>query len=220
MNHIKKQNWTGVALDFVIVVLGVFIGIEVSNWNADRADARRAREVLAAIDVDLNDFAQVTEEMTIEASRGLAAFDEARRRGERPAPYYFRVSGSDTPPQAVWDVALQSNISELVPPSLVFDLGFFYSEQQGVGVKFIRYQDFIERQILPRLDDPSTFYDGEGRLKPAFEQNMARLHEWIYESHVLTRSSDCLRERFKNPSSGDGSCRPVYTRTAGEPAQP
>ncbi len=37
IEHVKAQNWTAVALDFVIVVVGVFIGIQVSNWNDARA---------------------------------------------------------------------------------------------------------------------------------------------------------------------------------------
>ncbi len=37
IQHVKAQNWTAVALDFVIVVVGVFIGIQVSNWNDARA---------------------------------------------------------------------------------------------------------------------------------------------------------------------------------------
>lgn len=40
--HVKAQNWTAVALDFFIVVFGVFIGLQVSNWND--AQARRADE--------------------------------------------------------------------------------------------------------------------------------------------------------------------------------
>ncbi|WP_425411068.1 hypothetical protein [Hyphococcus sp.] len=43
--HVKAQNWTAVALDFVIVVVGVFIGIQVANWN----DARAERQDEAAI---------------------------------------------------------------------------------------------------------------------------------------------------------------------------
>ncbi|WDI32192.1 hypothetical protein PUV54_03170 [Hyphococcus flavus] len=42
--HVKAQNWTAVALDFVIVVVGVFIGIQVSNWNDARE--QRAQEEL------------------------------------------------------------------------------------------------------------------------------------------------------------------------------
>lgn len=36
--HVKDQNWFAVGVDFVIVVIGVFIGIQVSNWNAARED--------------------------------------------------------------------------------------------------------------------------------------------------------------------------------------
>lgn len=31
--HVKAQNWTAVVIDLVIVVVGVFIGIQVANWN-------------------------------------------------------------------------------------------------------------------------------------------------------------------------------------------
>lgn len=37
IEHVKAQNWFAVALDFIIVVVGVFIGIQVSNWNEARA---------------------------------------------------------------------------------------------------------------------------------------------------------------------------------------
>ena len=33
IEHVRKQHWTAVFLDFVIVVMGVFIDIQVSNWN-------------------------------------------------------------------------------------------------------------------------------------------------------------------------------------------
>ena len=36
--HVRDQNWVAVALDFLIVVVGVFIGIQVANWNEERAE--------------------------------------------------------------------------------------------------------------------------------------------------------------------------------------
>ncbi|MGJ8664659.1 MAG: hypothetical protein ACSHWU_13465 [Marinicella sp.] len=36
--HVSEQNWFAVFIDFLIVVVGVFIGIQVANWNADRAN--------------------------------------------------------------------------------------------------------------------------------------------------------------------------------------
>ncbi len=36
MKHVRDQNWFAVALDFMIVILGVFIGLQVNTWNAER----------------------------------------------------------------------------------------------------------------------------------------------------------------------------------------
>lgn len=38
IDHVKDQNWTAIAIDFLIVVVGVFIGTNVTNWN----DARKS----------------------------------------------------------------------------------------------------------------------------------------------------------------------------------
>lgn len=40
-DHVKAQNWFAVALDFLIVVLGVFIGMQVNTWNTNRQDRER-----------------------------------------------------------------------------------------------------------------------------------------------------------------------------------
>jgi len=36
--HLSKQHWTAVFLDFVIVVVGVFLGIQAANWNEYRKE--------------------------------------------------------------------------------------------------------------------------------------------------------------------------------------
>jgi len=51
--HFRKQEWTAIAIDFVIVIMGVFIGIQVANWNAARADRATANRHLAEIAADL-----------------------------------------------------------------------------------------------------------------------------------------------------------------------
>ena len=39
--HVRDQNWFAVFLDFLIVIIGVFIGIQVANWNEARVAAER-----------------------------------------------------------------------------------------------------------------------------------------------------------------------------------
>lgn len=36
--HVREQNWAAIAIDFVIVVTGVFLGIQVGDWNDGRQD--------------------------------------------------------------------------------------------------------------------------------------------------------------------------------------
>jgi hypothetical protein len=36
IRHVRDQNWFAVFLDFLIVVVGVFIGLQVANWNEAR----------------------------------------------------------------------------------------------------------------------------------------------------------------------------------------
>ncbi len=36
IDHVRSQNWFAVWLDFVIVVVGVFLGIQIGNWNEER----------------------------------------------------------------------------------------------------------------------------------------------------------------------------------------
>ena len=54
--HVKAQNWTAVFLDFVIVVVGVFMGIQVSNWNDARSDRIYASNALQRLE---NDFQRI-----------------------------------------------------------------------------------------------------------------------------------------------------------------
>jgi hypothetical protein len=51
--HVEDQNWFAVVLDFLIVVVGVFIGIQVSNWNDSQADVRRGAEFTERLTADL-----------------------------------------------------------------------------------------------------------------------------------------------------------------------
>ncbi|MBK8543911.1 MAG: hypothetical protein IPL62_10345 [Caulobacteraceae bacterium] len=51
--HVKAQNWIAIAIDFVIVVLGVFVATQVSNWNDANRDRQRGESYLASIHGEL-----------------------------------------------------------------------------------------------------------------------------------------------------------------------
>lgn len=52
MQHVREQNWTAVGIDFAIVVIGVFVGIQVSNWNEARQQSARQASYMQRLQVD------------------------------------------------------------------------------------------------------------------------------------------------------------------------
>jgi hypothetical protein len=54
IEHVREQNWLAVFIDFVIVVVGVFIGIQVANWNEERLNQREERILVERLRVDFD----------------------------------------------------------------------------------------------------------------------------------------------------------------------
>ncbi|MEZ5960239.1 MAG: hypothetical protein R3C30_07380 [Hyphomonadaceae bacterium] len=50
--HFRKQEWTAIGIDLVIVVFGVFIGIQVANWNEGRIERLQERGFLVRLHED------------------------------------------------------------------------------------------------------------------------------------------------------------------------
>jgi hypothetical protein len=47
--HVREQNWTAVLIDFVIVVVGVFVGLQVQDWNEFRKERIEEQHLLGRL---------------------------------------------------------------------------------------------------------------------------------------------------------------------------
>ena len=74
--HVKAQNWFAVFLDFIIVVVGVFIGIQVANWNDARGFAERERILIQ----ELREEVVHNAAMAHAVGEGLIVGEDAARR--------------------------------------------------------------------------------------------------------------------------------------------
>lgn len=77
--NFRKQDWTAVAVELVIVVLGVFIGLQAQEWAAAHAEQQRADLEGERVSIKAYlDYQQVSAAYARIAIRGLAspgAFD-------------------------------------------------------------------------------------------------------------------------------------------------
>jgi hypothetical protein len=53
IKHFRNQEWTAIGIDFVIVVFGVFVGIQVSNWNQTQTDRGLGEKFTERLKADL-----------------------------------------------------------------------------------------------------------------------------------------------------------------------
>jgi hypothetical protein len=62
----RRQDWFTVTIETLMVVLGVFLGLQVNNWNEARSEGERSREYLSRIRAEL-----VSDMTQLERHRGL-----------------------------------------------------------------------------------------------------------------------------------------------------
>lgn len=204
--NLKAQNWAAVSTELLIIIVGVFIGLQVNTWNESRVETQRREQIVGAMATYLNDNIGVQEEFIAEIESGLTSWEAAVAIGEQRPPYFFRIEGSDTAP-AMWSTFEQMQLTELFDPVTLFDLAFFFSELEGVGQKYVRYVIFVEEQVLPgAIGGHGAFYDSDGQLKSEFQANMDRLRDYQQESIRLLKWAKCLVYRLEAKHAFDQTC--------------
>ncbi|OFW98703.1 MAG: hypothetical protein A3E78_12745 [Alphaproteobacteria bacterium RIFCSPHIGHO2_12_FULL_63_12] len=111
--HFRKQEWTAIFLDFVIVVAGVFVGLQAQEWSRNLNDRQRETQIVEGLigdlDIDRAQYAQsldtaekrVVAAMASLEGAGLPPLDfEAGDQGAGTVDYTFDLSRLATPPDA------------------------------------------------------------------------------------------------------------------------
>lgn len=127
--EISRQNWFGVAVDLVILILGVFLGIQVNNWNQARLDRAEGREYRDRLYSDLEsnqrDLAfRIHYDGQILAHALVAAAALDRPVGDDPGAFIIHAyEASNHIPQAIrhftYDEAVASGKAERLGNTLV-----------------------------------------------------------------------------------------------------
>lgn len=96
ISHVRNQEWTAIVIDFLIVVVGVFIGIEVSNWNESQDEIAHERLLLGELRIEL---AESIDQLRIQQR----AFEQVARAGERSVAFLDSKKGCG---EDCWDVVV------------------------------------------------------------------------------------------------------------------
>lgn len=74
-HHLKRQQWTAVLIELVILILGVFLGFQVTDWANERANRAAEARHLEEISEDLRADAAVFEEIRTSTEMRISGID-------------------------------------------------------------------------------------------------------------------------------------------------
>jgi ABC-type multidrug transport system fused ATPase/permease subunit len=162
IEHAKQQHWTTVFLEFLMVVLGVFLGIQVSNWNEARADkhlgmqyverlTRDVRKDLAGNREVVSYYAAVLD--SVERADKLLSDPDASPREVVVQAYRASEINRVAQTRATWDQIVSAGHLGLLPDALIDSgLSDYFAFDTGLGT----YKDVREsayrhavRKIIP-----------------------------------------------------------------------
>lgn len=63
-DHFRRHDWFAVVVDFSVVVLGIFVAVQVNNWNQSRIDKAEEKLLLSALAEDFSENAEILVEVT------------------------------------------------------------------------------------------------------------------------------------------------------------
>jgi hypothetical protein len=113
IEHVREQNWTAVGIDFVIVVRGVFVGIQVANWNEARVERELVRGHLSEIAEDLRTHLSLDAALLGSARLRIAAVDYIQREAfgtTLPATLVLATERWEAPPPEAFPAAQLDNL--------------------------------------------------------------------------------------------------------------
>lgn len=94
--HFKEQNWFAVGVDFLIVVIGILLAFQITEWAAARSDRAREAQIIGDLLADLDiDRAQYATAIAADKFRISAANASLVGAGLSPIEFDWQRSNTD-----------------------------------------------------------------------------------------------------------------------------
>jgi hypothetical protein len=182
----------------LVIFLGVSAAFIVENYRESLSQREELRQAVSGLIAELEDYEVRSAKITNAFDSAIEKWKTADRRGQRAIPGYYRIPGAPHPPIAGWTTMVNSGIARFLDPKLRRDLSYYYSEFVGIHDNYDRYNQFTEREILPRVaSGADAFYGPDGKLLPIFRVHMELETEFAGDLRHLNKMAHDLRIRLE-----------------------
>ncbi|WP_340693951.1 hypothetical protein [Hyphomonas sp.] len=189
---LRKQDWFTVVIETLIVVFGVFIGLQVNNWNDGARDRSKEAIVLEQLareftsTVEAAKTAQVDAEVLLTATRDVLRVIRDGKEPEDKAAFLQtlgRAGGFEpgpSEPVTLTELMTAGGLSELSSPDLRTALIRYHENAD--------HQRELARLILQRVSAPHDGFHDAIHVNPDFDPALGnRLDDYDWDLMPGTR---------------------------------
>jgi hypothetical protein len=186
MKHVTDQNWFAVGLDVIVVVVGIFLGMQVTEWNQDREINNEVtiykhrlinelKENITRLDNDIQYYQGVIDyagivyldidkpENELDEAFIVMAYQSTQRTGLRVANFTINEINSTGMLKYLNDIELRQNIQIYDNVIKTDESGTAPLTAYRINIRSILFTE-IQDAIRAHCDDQVDFLSGDSRI--------------------------------------------------------
>lgn len=140
--------------EIILVVIGILIALQINNWNEDRKQENRRKEVTEALTLELNDVLNYTQSQVRMMDNRIELFTRILNEWDTLKPeqlpiemlrrYYWHIHTGTllkyNPQIGYYNSLINSGEIKLIPDSLVADLNYVYEKHRLDVVTYVNQE--------------------------------------------------------------------------------
>ncbi len=207
-HHMKSESLLSVVIEFVLVVLGVFLGIVAANWNEERLEKRETEELLRQLDAELTTWVayqdglvgyyESVDQYSERAERGWAGDPMVSNREFVIAAYQASQINGVANNGAVWGAIFGAenlrDIEDRVVRETLARLMTYDFDLVSIPIVSTRYREEV-RKVIPQDIQAAVRKHCGDRVLPGGIPELPRTCDLQLDSDEVRRTADALRSR-------------------------
>lgn len=188
--------------EIVLVVIGILLALQINNWNENKKQENRKREVTKSLVVELNNVLSYTEKQLNSMNNRIEMFTKILNEWETLDPktipkdslalYYFGIHTATllkyNPRVDYYNSMISSGEIKLIPDKIVAKLNYIYEKHTKDIVTYVNQE--VDLHVVIATTAAINFFNSiksDGELKSLIFRNLTILKtkRWLITGRII-----------------------------------
>lgn len=117
--HLKRQDWLAITIDLLIVIIGVLLAMQASDWNQDRKDRNFEKQMVERIIATISEQIETLEQQHESSSKTMESAQNCMQKLYEQTLTEDEITNFEN--ACFWLIARTSGYSDLLHNSVYFE---------------------------------------------------------------------------------------------------